>query len=47
MYMTELIVIAPRYIFSFLKLQITFVPFLTASFAANTRVNECQFHRPG
>ena len=41
MYMTELIVIATRYIFLLLKLRITFVPFLTASFAANTRVNEC------
>ena len=41
MYMTELIVIATRYIFLLLKLRITFVSFLTASFAVNTRVNEC------
>ena len=41
MYMTELIVIATRYIFLLLKLRITFVPFLTAGSAANTRVNEC------
>ena len=41
MYMTEFIVIATRYIFLLLKLRITFVPFLTAGSAANTRVNEC------
>ena len=41
MYMTEFIVIVTRYIFLLLKLRITFVPFLTASFAVNTRVNEC------
>ena len=39
--MTEFIVIATRYIFLLLKLRITFVPFLTAGSAANTRVNEC------
>ena len=41
MYMTEFIVIATCYIFLLLKLRIPFVPFLTASSAANIRVNEC------
>ena len=39
--MTEFTVITTCYIFLLLKLQITFVPFLTAGSAANTRVNEC------
>ena len=41
MYMTEFIVIATRYVFLLLKLRITFVSFLTAGFAAKTRLNEC------